>query len=303
MDDKMIPQRDQTPREHKWDLTPLFESDKKWESMFVEVEKQLSSYQRYLGRLKDSVLNLKEAIEFHLRLSRQIETLYTYAHLKSDEDKSNQLYLGLQQRALNLLTRSGEMSSFMTPEIQSIPDEIINRFMDDAAIGEYKFYLEKILRYKPHTRNEMEEKILAMSREVANAPSQVFGQLDNVDLKFGTLADDSGIETELSHGNFITFLTSPNRDLRKRAFFQYYQGYQDHKHTLAATLSNSIKKDHFYSRVRNFDNCRASALFSDNIQESVYDNLIDTVKKNLDPLFKYFNFRKKALGLSELHFF
>jgi oligoendopeptidase F len=300
---KMIPLRDQIPLEHRWDLTPLFESDNKWESKFVEVEPQLSSYQKYRGRLKDSVLNLKEAIEFHLGLNRQIETLYTYAHLKSDEDKSNQLYQGFHQRALNLLTRSAEMSSFMIPEIQSIPDEIINRFMEDASIGELKFYLDKILRYKPHTRNEMEEKILAMSREIANAPSQVFGQLDNVDLKFGILTDDNGIETELSHGNFTTFLTSPHRELRMRAFFQYYQAYQDHKHTLAATLSNSIKKDHFYSRVRNFENCRVAALFGDNIQESVYENLIDTVKKNLDPLFKYFNFRKKALGLSELHFY
>jgi len=300
---KLIPLRNQTPREHKWDLTPLFESDKKWESMFVEVEPQLASYQKYNGRLKDSVLNLKEAIEFHLRLNRQIETLYTYAHLKSDEDKSNQLYQGFHQRALNLLTRSAEMSSFMIPEIQSIPAEIINQFMEDASISEFRFYLEKIQRYKPHTRNEMEEKILAMSREIANAPSQVFGQLDNVDLKFGILTDDSGIETELSHGNFTTFLTNPHRELRKRAFFQYYQAYQDHKHTLAATLSNSIKKDHFYSRVRNFDNCRVSALFSDNIQEAVYDNLIDSVKKNLHPLFKYLNFRKKALGLSELHFY
>jgi oligoendopeptidase F len=229
--------------------------------------------------------------------------LYTFAHLKSDEDKSNQFYLGLYERALNVHTRSSEMASFMTPEIQSIPEEIILRYLEDEALTEYKFYLEKILRYKPHTRNESEEQILAMSREVANAPSQVFGQLDNVDLKFGTITDDSGKEIELSHGNFTTFLINPQHDIRKKAFFQYYQAYQDHKHTLAATLAHTAKKDLFYSRARNFENCRKAALFSDNIPETVYDNLIETVKTNLEPLFKYLNFRQKVLRLKNLHFY
>jgi oligoendopeptidase F len=300
---KKIPQRNEIPDEHKWDLTPLFDNDKKWETMFVEVETQLPIYQKYEGRLKESVETFKVAMDFHLGLTRKIEKLYTYAHLKSDEDKSNQLYQGFHQRALNLSTRSSEMASFMTPEIQSIPDEIINRYMEDAALGELRFYLEKILRYKPHTRNQKEEQILAMSREVASGPSQVFGQLDNVDLKFGNIIDESGNEMELSHGNFMTFLTSSQRELRKKAFFQYYKAYRDHKHTLAATLSNSIKKDFFYSRARNFNNCRISALFSDNIQETVYDNLVKSVKRHRDPLFRYLNFRKKALGLKELHFY
>ena len=303
MTGKMIPQREDIPDEHKWDLTPLFESDQRWEDMFVEVEAQLSAYQKYSGRLKDSAAIFKEAIDFHLELTRKIEKLYTYAHLKSDEDKSNQLYQGFHQKALNLSTRSSEMASYLTPEIQSIPDEIINQYIEDTALAELRFYLEKILRHKPHTRSESEEHILAMSREIAGGPSQVFGQLDNVDLKFGTITDDNGDEIELSHGNFITFLTSSQRGLRKKAFFQYYQAYQDHKHTLAATLSNSIKKDFFYSRVRNFQNCRISALFSDNIQETVYDNLIKSVKRNLEPLFKYLNFRKKALELKELRFY
>ena len=222
MTGKMIPQRNATPAEHKWDLTPLFESDQRWETMFVEVETQLSSYQKYNGHLKESVAILKEAIDFHLELTRKIEKLYTYAHLKSDEDKSNQLYQGVHQRALNLLTRSSELASYLTPEIQAIPNEIINRYMEHPALNGLRFYLEKILRYKPHTRSELEEQILAMSREIANGPSQVFGQLDNVDLKFGTITDDSGNEIELSHGNFTTFLTlslihisEPTRLLRR----------------------------------------------------------------------------------------
>jgi oligoendopeptidase F len=236
--------------------------------------------------LKDSVDVFREAIDFHLSLTREMERIYTYAHLKSDEDKSNQFYLGLHQRAVSLHTRTSESASFMTPEIQSIPDDQMNSFLSDVSLAEYRFFLEKILRYKPHTRSETVEHVLAMSREVANASTQVFGQ-----------------EIELSHGNFSTFLINPNRDIRCKSFFQYYEAYENHKHTLAATLLHAIKKDLFYSRVRHFDNCRASALFADRIPESVYDNLIETVKSNLAPLFKYLNFRKQALALSDLHFY
>jgi oligoendopeptidase F len=303
MSGSMIPHRNDIADEHKWDLTALFESDKLWERMFAEIEAELAFYVKYKGRLEDSLALFKEALEFHLGLTRKVERVYTYAHLKSDEDKSNQHYLGFHQRALNLFTRGSEAASFMTPEIQAIPDDVINQYLTDDVLAEYRFYLEKILRYKPHSRNEAEEQILAMTKEIASGPSQVFGQLDNVDLDFGSITDESGREIELSHGNFSTFLINPNREIRKKAFFQYYQAYQHHKHTLASTLALSIKKDAFYARVRNFKNCRVSALFGDNIPEAVYDNLIQTVRDNLAPLFRYLNFRQKVLHLDELHFY
>jgi oligoendopeptidase F len=303
MTQRTIPERKDIPDDHKWDLRPLFNSDEDWEKKVAEVESRIDLYADYKGRLKDSVEVFKEAIDFHLSMTREIERIYTYAHLKSDEDKSNQFYLGFHQRAVSLNTRASESASFITPEIQSIPDDQMNSFLADNSLEVYKFFLEKILRYKPHTRSETVEHILAMSREMANAPTQVFGQLDNVDLNFGTIEDENGKNIELSHGNFSTFLINPNRDIRRKSFFQYYQVYENHKHTLAATLLHAIKKDLFYARARHFDNCRASALFADRIPESVYDNLIETVKSNLAPLFKYLDFRKQALALSDLHFY
>ena len=298
-----IPQRKDVPVDDQWNLTRLFGSDEDWEKSMAEIEGQIDHYADYKGRLNESVDVFKAALDFDLSLRRQLENLYNYAHLKSDEDKSNQLYLGYHQRAVNLHVRASESASFMTPEIQAIPDAQMQAFLNDAALAEYQFYLEKILRYKPHTRSETVEHVLAMSQDMAQTPSQVFGQLDNVDLNFGHLEDEDGKQVELSHGNFSTFLISPIRKIRKKAFMQYYRAYRDHQHTLAATLLHTVKKDLFYSRVRHFDNCRASALFADRVPESVYDNLIKTVKSNLSPLFEYLNFRKQALALSELHFY
>jgi len=300
---KMIPDRKDIGDELKWDLSPLFESDSQWEELFTVLEKQIEDYHKYKGRLHESITLFQEAIEFHLALMRSVEKLYTYAHLKSDEDKADQHYLGYYQRAMNLYTRAAELSSFMTPEIQAVPDDVMQAYLEAESLQEYRFYLDKILRYKPHTLGETEEQILAMSREVSQAPSQVFGQLDNVDLSFGTITDETGTEVELSHGNFTTFLINPNRDIRQQSFFQYYQAYTDHKNTLAATLTYTNKRDLFYARVREFKNCRMAGLFTDNVPESVYDNLIKTVRSNLEPLFKYFRFRKQALELSDLHFY
>ena len=303
MTKKTIPERRNIPDDHKWDLTALFNSDEDWEKWFAEVESRINSYADFKGRLAESVPVCKEAIDFHLALSRKIDRIYAYAQLKSDEDKSNQFYLGLHQRAIGLNRRASEASSFMIPEIQAIADDQMNAYLADESLAVYQFYLQKILRYKPHTRSESVEQVLAMGREMANTAIEIFGQLDNVDLNFGSLEDENGQEIELSHGNFSTFLIKPDRDVRQKAFFQYYQAYANHQHTLAATLSHSAKKDLFYCRVRHFDNCRASALFADNIPEAVYDNLLHTVKSNLAPLFKYLNFRKQILALSELHFY
>lgn len=300
---KRLSKRKDIASEHKWDLNPLFESDDTWESLFEQTEKKIEGYENYKGRMGESVDRFSGALTFHLDLMRSIERLYTYAHLKSDEDKSNQQYLGLHQRALNLYTRASEAASFLTPEIQSLDDQTLAEFRKADACKTFGFFLEKILRHLPHTLGESEEHLLAMSQEATAGASQIFSQLDNVDMRFGTLTGADGEELELTHGNFQTFLINPDRQVRKTAFLQYYHTYQEHQNTIAATLAASVKKDVFYSRARKFDSCRAGALFGDNVPEAVYDNLIETVKTNLVTLFDYLQFRKKRLALANLHFY
>ncbi|MGD9204601.1 MAG: oligoendopeptidase F, partial [Desulfobacterales bacterium] len=166
MTQQNIPERKDIPDDHKWDLTPLFATDEDWAKWVTEVEGQIDSYADYKGRLKDSADILKAALDFHLSLQRRLERIYTYAHLKSDEDKSNQSYLGLHQRAVSLRVRASESASFLTPEIQAIPDDQMQEILADDSLTEYKFHLEKILRYKPHTRSETVEHVLAMSQEL-----------------------------------------------------------------------------------------------------------------------------------------
>jgi oligoendopeptidase F len=298
-----IPERKDIPDKHKWDLTHLFSKEKNWSELYDLMETEINRYDSFKGRLSESVELFREAVEFDLFISRTLDRLITYAHLKSDQDKTNQQYQGMLQRVMNLVTRASELSSFLTPEIQSIPDGVMAGYLEDEVLKKLIFYLHKILRYKPHTLTTESERILALSGEMGRAASEIFGQLDNADLSFGNMTDERGNEIELSHGNFSSFLQNRSREIRKRAFVQYYRSYEIHKNTISAALLYSHKRDRFYAKARNFESCRASSLFSDNVIEDVYDNLIDTVKKNLSPLFDYLNFRKRALGLDELHIY
>ncbi|MBI9082596.1 MAG: oligoendopeptidase F [Desulfobacterales bacterium] len=303
MAEKKIPERSQIDRSDQWNLTPLFGSDDQWHALFKAVEEEIHGYDPYRGKLGESVELFLEALAFHFSVTRKLDRLYTYAHLKSDEDKSNQDYLGFHQQITGLYARAEEAASFIRPEILAIEEDVIRNFAIDKRCADYRFYIEQLLRAKPHTLGQTEEQLMAMTREMAQAPGLVFGQLDNVDLTFGSLTDEAGEARELSHGNFILFQANPDRSIRKKAFFQYYKAYDDHKHTLSTALACSAKNDVFYARARRFDNARQAALFEDNVPEAVYDNLVGTVKANLAPLFKYLDFRKKALGLEDLHFY
>ncbi|MCL1912031.1 MAG: oligoendopeptidase F [Leptospirales bacterium] len=300
---ELRPKRDEIRKKDCWDLSPLFTGEPEWEALFAEIETLISRYNTFKGTLHESFEKFREAIEFDTAISRKLDRLYTYAHLKSDEDKSDQHNLSLYERAVNLYARCSELSSFMTPEIQSIPDDIMTLYKSNESMKDYSFFFEKILRYKPHTLSPEIEHIMAMGTEMAHAPAQIFSQLDNADLTFGTIEDENGKVSELTHGNFNSFLISRSRETRKKAFFTYYESYEKHKNTVSAALSFSNKKDFFYARTRKFANCRAASLFSDNVPEEVYDNLINTVRNNTGPLFKYLRFRKEALGLDELHFY
>ena len=298
-----IPERKEIKDTDKWDLKSLIQNDDEWEKFYKDLETRISGYENFKGRMGESLETFKTSLEFDMNISREVEKIYTYAHLRSDEDKTNQFTLAMYQRSVNLYTRISEMSSFMTPDIQEIDEAVINSYMDNPSMKDYRFFLEKILRFKPHTLTKEMEQIIAMMGEIAQAPSQIFSQLDNADMTFGIIADSEGNETELSHGNFSTFLQNPDREVRRQAFFQYYQSYKNLKNTVAATLDHSNKKDSFYAKVRKFNNSREASLFSDNMPEKVYDNLVSTVRSNTAPLFKYLDFRKEALNLDKLHFY
>ncbi|MEC7786193.1 MAG: oligoendopeptidase F [Nitrospinota bacterium] len=304
MDAKTGPlKRDEIPEQAQWDLSGLYSSSEDWENDFKLLEADLPQYGSFQGTLSQSFLKLKECIEFDMVFSRRIEKLYTFAHLKNDEDKTNSFYQKNFEKVMRLLSEAGSASSFMRPEIMGIPQEKMSGFLQEKEMAFYKFHLEQILRYREHTLTDKEEKLLAASGEMGRAARDAFDMLDNADLQLGEIEGENGELLTLTHGNFQSLMQSYNRKLRKDVFHAYYKGYESHRFTYSSLLSSSVKKDLFYSRSRNYAGYRAKALFSENINEEVYDNLIESVHQNLKPLYRYFDLRKRLLDLDDLHIY
>ena len=296
-----LPRRDQVKPQDCWDLASLFPNDDSWETAFTKWEKRIGSYARFRGKLNESAKTLAAMLRFDVAFDRESERLGTYAFLRSVEDATNSVYQRMQGRFINAASRAEQAVSFIRPEILAISAARIKEFLADRALAPYRLVLERILRFKPHTLGRKEEHLLAMQTEMARAASHAFRQLNDADLKFGTVKDEKGQLVELSHGTYSTLLHSPDRGVRKNAFRRYYQQYEAHRYTLAATLSGSIQRDVYYAQARNYTSALEAALFPDRMPLGVYDNLIAAVHKHLPALHHYYDLRRRKMRLAEIH--
>src|SRR5213083_449958 len=301
MSSTQIPTRADIPEPDKWDLTHLFVDVGKWQEDFAWLQRTYPKLQDWKGRVGESAKALAGALEFEKSLELKIERVYHYASLQLAENSANNEYLARIGQVQNLLTKIGEAGAFVVPEIQAIDDETFAKFIVDPALAEWRIKLHKIRRLKPHVLSEPEERILALGAAALSGYDDTFSQLTDVDMKFGLLTDETGRERPLTQSSFSSFLVKRDHELRKRAFRQFYAEFQDHQYTLATSLAYSVKANVFHARARHYSSAIEAALFPDDVLVAVYDGLIASVRSNLDPLFRYFKLRQRALGLSELH--
>ena len=293
--------REEVSDEAKWDLSGLYASGQMWQVEFSDLEKEAQAYANHQGRLGKSVDALKACLELDMNVSRKLERLYTFAHLRNDEDKTNTAHQGNFEKIVRLYTQVSQQSSFIKSELMEIPADKMQALLDSKDLAPYKYHIERILRFREHTLSEKEESLLAASQEMARAAREGFDMLDNADLKLGKVEDDKGEEIEITHGNFQSLMQNYDRRVRKETFKTFYSAYQEHQYTYASLLASSIKKDMFYARAKRFPSVRGQALFSENIPENVYDSLVQSVHENLNPLHRYFAIRKRLLKLDALH--
>ena len=285
----------------KWDLTHLFANVGKWQEDFAWIQRTYPKFQEWKGRVGESSQTLAAVLEFEKSLELKMERVYHYASLQLAEDSTNNQYLARIGQVQNLVTNIGEAAAFVVPEILAIDDEKFAQFIADPALKDWRIKLQKIRRMKPHVLSESEERILALGNVALSGYDDTFSQLTDVDMKFGVLIDESGREKPLTQSSFSSFLVKRDAELRKRAFHQFYAEFRDHEYTLAASLAYSVKADVFHARARHYSSALEAALFPDNVPIAVYEGLIDSVRANLQPLFRYFDLRRRVLGLDELH--
>lgn len=298
---KTLPPRSKVKVEDQWDLGSLFAGDAEWEAAFEKWKKLIPRFAKFRGTLGDGAKQLAACLKFDEEFDRLGERIGVYAYLKAAEDQANSDSQRMRGRVQNVASEAAQAASFIRPEILAIPAKKLKELIAAKELTHYRLVLERIERYRPHTLTDGEEKLLAMQSQMADASNHIFRQLNDADLKFGMIKDESGAEIELSHSSYSALLHAPNREVRKAAFHQYYGVFTAHENTLAATLNGSVQRDVYYAKARGYESSRAAALFPDNVPAPVYDNLITEVRRRLPALYRYFDLRRRKMRLKEIH--
>src|SRR5437870_10862 len=300
MEEQKIPTRVDIADTDKWDLTHLFADVSKWNEEIEWITRTYPRITDWKGRVGESAETLAEVLEFEKQLELKVERVYHFASLQLAEDSANNDYLARVGQLQNLMTKVAETSAFVVPEIQAIDHARWEKFIADPALTDWKVSLHKIRRMRPHVLSEREERLLALGAAALDGYDDAFSQLTNVDMKFGVLIDIDGREKPLTQSTYSSFLLKRDRDLRERAFKQFYDEFQDHQFTLAASLSYSVKADVFRARARDFPSALEASLFKDDVPVAVYDGLINAVRDGIPPLLRYYDLRRRVLALDQL---
>ena len=297
-----LPDRSEIPEEYKWRLEDIYPDLPAWEQDFSRAREKISSVTQFAGRLSEGGATLAAALEAADELEAVLERLYAYARMRRDEDNANATYQALADRSQTLWAEASAATAYLVPEILGLPEERLAGFLKDTPfLSRYRFALAKIMRQKPHTLSREEETILAQSQLVAQGPADIFTMLNDADLRFGSIKNETGEDVEVTKGRFVHFLESQDRRVRRDAFAAVYGTYRSFRHTLAATFNASVKTDVFYARVRRYGSAREMALYPNNIPLKVYDQLVSTVNEHLPLLHRYMSTRRRLLGLDRLH--
>lgn len=301
---KTLPKRSDVPVEYKWRLEDIYQSDADWEKDVQKAKQLAEQITAKKGTLSESGKHLLDVLKLQDELLMTLDQVYVYARMRRDEDNANSTYQGLTDRATGLSTQVYGAISYIQPEILAIPTEDLEAWTkQERGLEHYRILLEEITRFKPHTLSSEEEALLANMSELASSPSKIFGMLNNADMKFPMITDENGEEVELTKGRYTQFMESKDRRVRKEAFEALYETYGKFRNTIAASLTSAIKGDVFYARARKYPSALYAALFADNVDLSVYDNLIATIREHLPLMHRYIALRKKLLGVDELHMY
>lgn len=299
----VLPKRKDISQEYHWKLSDIYKNEELWEADFRGVRERMGEIAAFRGKLGGSAGTLLACFRLRDELSITLGKLYVYAGMKSHEDTADSKYQALSNRISALSVEFSTAASYITPEILAVPEETLTGYINDPCLAEYAFNLQELLRQREHVLSQAEEALLARVGDLAGVADNAFSMLTNADMKFAPIKNEEGKLCEMSEERAVSFLRSRRRPVRKAAFMSLYKPYNEMRNTLGATFDGMLKSAKFYAAARKYASPLAAALDSDNIPESVYHNLVDTLEKNLEPLHRYMTLRKRALGVKELHMY
>ena len=305
MNTKELKTRDQIDSKYKWNIEAMIPDESVISGELETIEKEAEAYgEDFAGRLTESADTLLAAFQKRDDIWRRLEKIYVYARMRRDENNAETKYQAMADQCNSVIAAVSASMAFFTPELLSASEETILAYIDAVpGLEIYRFAICDTMRQKAHILTQAEENILAQMSEITGATNDIFTMLNNADIKFGTIIDEDGDETEVTHGNFIKFMESHDRDVRENAYNAVYDAYKELINTIASAYNYNTKTDVVSARIRKYESARAAALSGDNIPAEVYDNLVAEVHKNLPAMHRYVELRKKLLGVDKLYMY
>jgi oligoendopeptidase F len=301
---KELKNREEIPDKYKWNLNDIFSSDEQFEEELENVLEKINNVEEYKDSFTDSPQNLLDALDNIIKLEEKISRIYSYAHMKYDQNTKNDKYQNYKNKAMLAYNNLSNSTAFMVPYLIRLGEDNLKKFIEEENKLEfYQHFFDNIMRQKEHYLSEKEEKILALAGEVTQSSENIFSMLNNADLEFPVIKDENDEEIRLTHGRYIDLLKNENRRVRKDAFNAMHGEYENLDNTFAAVLDSSVKGDIFYAKARKYESSLKASLDNDNISLDVYNNLIDTISDNLEPLHDYMALKMDLLSLDELHIY
>lgn len=296
-------ERSQIEEKYKWNLAVMFENDQAWEEALNGLDEKVKELTSYAGKLSQSPAVLREFLDKKESLDRVLEDVFCYASCRQTEDMRQQAAQVMYQKAMGKYVQIASALSFFEPELLKMSDQKLEEFKNAPEMKGYEHDMDDLIRQKPHTLTEVEEKLMSGFEEMAQAPGDTAGMLQDADMKFDPITLSDGTSREVTGSNYILLQSDPDREVREKAFRSYYKGYKEHINTFTSTYAANVKADAFKARTRHFDSARQMSLFASGIPLRVYDGLIDTVHKYMPAMYRYVALRKKILGVDQLHYY
>jgi oligoendopeptidase F len=300
----MIKSRDEIEKQYKWDIEAMYVNTEACESDMQDALAMATEYQKYKGKMRSSSQMLLRAFVERDEIWQKAEKAYVYSRMKRDEDNRVSEYQALCDKAQTMVANISEATSFFSPEFSEIPEDLIKSYQtEEPGLVIYAHNIDELLRNKPHILSEEEENLLAKMGELFSVTNDTFTMLNNADISFGSIQDETGKETKITHGTYVRFMQSKDRNVRKNAYSNMYDAYEKQKNTLATLYNYNTKQDVIFSKIRKHPSSLAAALFSDNVPTAVYDNLLKAVHEALPALHRYMALRKRLLKNDDLYMY
>lgn len=288
----------------KIDLSALFKSDEDAKKELISLKKYAKNISNYEGKILSNPEMLYEYLEYDNEISKRLERLYLYAHINNDLDLTNENYNEMLGNVLNFLNELSEKESYVVPELLEKGFKFVKEYIKKfPKLKEYENNLKSIYRAKKYIKSKEEEKIITLLTSVYSKSEDASEMLLTTDMDFGTITNEQGKIVPLTISNFSTYLQSSNQNVRKEAFLKLYKEIKHYENTFNTIYTTKVMSNNKVAKLRGFTSARSLSLYSNDIKNDIYDNLINGIKNNLPKFYKYYDLKKKVLGLEKIHLY